>query len=90
MFEFLFLVFWAAMACYVYDDAKKRGSSSGGLWAFGTFMLGLFVFPFYLLTRSSLPAYAASQSAMVCPHCGKYGNHGANFCPYCGASYYGT
>ena len=64
---------------WVYSDAKDRGSSSPGLWAFGTLCLLIVFLPLYLIMRPS-----KNRASKLCPHCGKYYNDNPVFCPNCG------
>jgi hypothetical protein len=78
---------------------NKYGSNMGGAEAAGA-GIGLFIwmlvwfFPMAgmgiiaLVTRpktaANAPLSAASPTAILCPHCGKYFAGQATFCPYCG------
>ena len=66
---------------WVYSDAKDRGSSSPGLWAFGTLCLLIVFLPLYLMMRPSKNKIMATS---LCPFCGKYYENNPPFCPNCG------
>lgn len=86
----------ALIAVLVGVDASKRGMNSVG-WAIGTFLLCIVFLPLYLIVRKPVigspvlypppgafpPPQAGSR---LCPHCGKYHESTAQFCPFCGAA----
>lgn len=85
----------AVIAILVGVDASKRGMNSLG-WAIGTFLLCIIFLPLYLIVRKPvIPrpiAYAPpgtyppqQPGPRLCPHCGKYHEGSAQFCPFCGA-----
>ena len=87
-FVILAIIFcWSA---WVYSDAKSRNSSHPVLWAIGVFLLGIFIFPVYLVarpTKVNAPPPNRIQTLPkpgLCPHCGKYYEPPAKFCPNCG------
>ena len=71
------------LACWVYHDAKTRGSSSPFLWAVGVFIFFIIFLPLYLLMRPS-KIETVTRTPLLCPHCGKYYEPPVNFCPNCG------
>ena len=77
---FLLFVVVLCLSAWVYSDAKSRGSSSPVLWAIGSLLMFIIVFPLYLIAR---PA-RRNSSAILCPHCGKYYEPPVQFCPNCG------
>lgn len=89
-----FLIFVGVLvsSAWVYSDAKSRNSSSPVLWAIGSFLFWIVIFPMYLICRPSRHDLARQDALMnratprprLCPHCGKYYEPPANFCPNCG------
>jgi hypothetical protein len=55
MFKFIAFVIAVAAAIWVYNDAAKRGLSSGKslAWALGTLFAVIIVLPLYLIMRPS-------------------------------------
>ena len=73
------------ISAWVYSDAKSRNSSSPVLWAVGVMLLMIIFLPLYLIMRPSKPNLIIAQNApKLCPHCGKYYEPPAKFCPNCG------
>lgn len=59
-YQFVGLVIAAAIAVFVYQDARKRGMNAWG-WAIGTFLLCIVFLPLYLILRkpvvTGIPGY---------------------------------
>mgnify|MGYP000156851462 CR=1 FL=1 len=81
-------------ALWVLHDAKNRNMSTGSaiIWSIGTFALLIIFLPLYLLSRpqkqqqSIIVNNQTNNNRSLCPHCGKYYEGNAAFCPLCGQS----
>lgn len=68
------------LAFWVYYDAAKRDMSSPGWWATLIFLIWFIGLPIYLAKRPS-----ENEAVHQCPHCSKYYEGRATFCPNCGS-----
>lgn len=79
-------------ALWVLHDAKNRNMSTGSaiIWSIGTFAFLIICLPLYLINRpQKQPIIISNQNntnRALCPHCGKYYEGNAAFCPLCGQS----
>lgn len=85
MEHLIFYIISLMLMCWVYHDAKSRGSSSPVFWAIGVFIFFIIFLPLYLIMRPSKPSELTRRTSMLCPHCGKYYEPPVKFCPNCGS-----
>jgi hypothetical protein len=82
---FLIYIVWAAVAIWVYQDARQRGQN-GLLWALFVFIGNIIGLILYLLLRASSPERAAPpavEPSAVCPACGLAVLDSYVACPHC-------
>ena len=85
MEHLIFYVVELMLACWVYHDAKSRGSSSPVFWTIAVFIFFIIFLPLYLIMRPAKPDITITKTApRLCPHCGKYYEPPVAFCPNCG------
>ena len=82
MTTLIYSVVTLMLTCWVYHDAKSRGSSSPVFWTIAVFIFFIVFLPLYLIMRP--PRVSINRSPMLCPHCGKYYEPPVNYCPNCG------
>jgi hypothetical protein len=78
------IIIAAAVAVWVYIDAKKTGYSTAAAlgWLLGVFLLLIVFLPVYLIMkarRARLP-----EILTPCEFCGKHYNGNPTYCPHCG------
>ena len=83
MFGLIWIIATLVSMCLVYNDAKSRMSSHPVLWTAGVFLCFIIFLPLYLLMRPS-ETTGANRKSMLYPHCEKYYEPPAQFCPNCG------
>ena len=91
MIYLFFFILWCCLVGWVYGDAWERKSSCPWLWGILTFFFVFFILPIFLLVRppkpqKKNPPARPIHNVMLCPHCGKYYQSPAKFCPNCGTN----
>ena len=78
------LLLAAAVAVWVYVDAKKRGYKMLPAvgWMMGVFLLMIVVLPIYLIMRTKQVKHVEILTS--CKYCGKYYESTPLYCPNCG------
>ncbi|BBO16709.1 conserved hypothetical protein [Candidatus Brocadia pituitae] len=84
MMRFIGLLIAAAVAVWVYADAKKRGYKTPAAigWMMGVFLLMIVVLPVYLIMRTKQGKQMEILTS--CKYCGKYYEGAPLYCPNCG------
>jgi len=83
MEHIIFYIVSLMLTCWVYHDAKTRGSSAPVFWSISVFIFFIIFLPLYLIMRPAKPETVA-RTSVLCPHCGKYYEPPVKFCPNCG------
>ncbi|GJQ22322.1 MAG: hypothetical protein HRU72_10935 [Planctomycetia bacterium] len=84
MMRLIGLLIAAAVAVWVYTDAKKRGYKTPAAigWMIGVFLLMIVVLPVYLIMRTRQGKQI--EVLTPCKYCGKYYEGTPLYCPNCG------
>lgn len=81
--RFIGLLIAAAVAVWVYMDAKSKGykTISAVGWMLGVFLLMIVFLPWYLFTR---PRQSQVEILTPCKYCGRHYEGSPAYCPNCG------